>query len=133
MQSNNGMHKMQIYKILTRIFVDSTELENSIFFYEKLFGEKCELRFKYSEKELELAMVGSILLISGSADRLEPFTETQVTILVDSIDEFLEFHTAHNSTILEYPKSVPTGKNMRVKHPDGLIAEYVEHKAEGKA
>ncbi|HAW52385.1 MAG TPA: glyoxalase, partial [Flavobacteriales bacterium] len=114
---------MQIYKILTRIFVDSAELENSLFFYEKLCGEKCELRFKYPEKGLELAMVGSILLISGSAERLKPFIETQVTILVDSIDEFLEFHTTHNSTILEYPKSVPTGKNMRVRHPDGLVAE----------
>ena len=124
---------MQIYKILTRIFVGSTELENSIHFYEKLFGEKCKLRFKYSEKELELAMIGSILLISGSEDRLKPFTETKVTLLVDSIDEFLEFLRTHDSTILEYQKSVPTGKNMRVKHPDGLIAEYVEHKTEEKA
>jgi predicted enzyme related to lactoylglutathione lyase len=118
---------MQIHKILTRVFVNSKELENAIQFYEKLFGEKCELRFKYAEKELELAMVSSILLISGSEDRLRPFTETKVTLLVDSIDEFLEFLTTHDSTILEYPKSVPTGKNMRVKHPDGLIVEYVEH------
>ncbi|WP_432463485.1 VOC family protein [Agarivorans sp. QJM3NY_33] len=124
---------MQIYKILTRIFVGSAELEHSIHFYEKLFGKKCELKFNYSEKDLELAMVGSILLISGSADRLKPFIETKVTFLVDSIDEFLEFLTAYDSTILEYPKSVPTGKNMRVKHPDGLIAEYVEYKKEGKA
>ena len=124
---------MKIYKILMRIFVDSRELENSIHFYEKLFGEKCELKFKYPEKELELAMVGSILLISGSEDRLKPFTETKITLLVDSIDEFLEFLTTHDSTILEYPKSVPTGKNMRVKHPDGLIAEYVEHKTGSKA
>ncbi len=124
---------MKIHKILMRIFVDSRELENSIHFYEKLFGEKCELKFKYPEKELELAMVGSILLISGSEERLKPFTETKITFLVDSIDEFLEFLTTHDSTILEYPKSVPTGKNMRVKHPDGLIAEYVEHKTGSKA
>ena len=124
---------MKIHKILMRIFVDSRELENSIHFYEKLFGEKCELKFKYPEKELELAMVGSILLISGSEERLKPFTETKITFLVDSIDEFLEFLTTHDSTILEYPKSVPTGKNMRVKHPDGLIAEYVEHKTGNKA
>ncbi len=123
---------MKIHKILMRIFVDSRELENSIHFYEKLFGEKCELKFKYPEKELELAMVGSILLISGSEERLKPFTETKITFLVDSIDEFLEFLTTHDSTILEYPKSVPTGKNMRVKHPDGLIAEYVEHKTGSK-
>jgi len=124
---------MKIHKILMRIFVDSRELENSIHFYEKLFGEKCELKFKYPEKELELAMVGSILLISGSEKRLKQFTETKITFLVDSIDEFLEFLTTHDSTILEYPKSVPTGKNMRVKHPDGLIAEYVEHKTGSKA
>ncbi len=123
---------MKIHKILMRIFVDSRELENSIHFYEKLFGEKCELKFKYPEKELELAMVGSILLISGSEERLKPFTETKITFLVDSIEEFLEFLTTHDSTILEYPKSVPTGKNMRVKHPDGLIAEYVEHKTGSK-
>ena len=123
---------MKIHKILMRIFVDSRDLENSIHFYEKLFGEKCELKFKYPEKELELAMVGSILLISGSEERLKPFTETKITFLVDSIDEFLEFLTTHDSTILEYPKSVPTGKNMRVKHPDGLIAEYVEHKTGSK-
>ena len=119
---------MRIYKVLTRIFVDSTGLDNSIDFYEKLFREKCELRFKYPEKELELAMVGSILLISGSADRIEPFRETKVTFLVDSIDEFLDFHTKNAAAILERPKPVPTGKNMRVKHPDGLIVEYVEHK-----
>ena len=123
---------MKIHKILMRIFVDSRDLENSIHFYEKLFGEKCELKFKYPEKELELAMVGSILLISGSEERLKPFTETKITFLVDSIEEFLEFLTTHDATILEYPKSVPTGKNMRVKHPDGLIAEYVEHKTGSK-
>ena len=124
---------MQIYKVLTRIFIDPAELDESVAFHEKLFGEKCTLRFKYPQKELELAMVGSFLLISGSAVALKPFTDTKVTFLVDSLDEFVEFHTSHNSTILEYPKSVPTGKNMRVKHPDGLIAEYVEHNNEDKA
>ena len=119
---------MKIYKTLTRIFVDPQGFENTIDFYEELFKEKCELRFTHSKHELELAMVGSILLISGSLDSLKPFTDTRVTLLVDSVDEFLEFIKEHDSTILEYPKPVPTGKNMRVKHPDGLIAEYVERK-----
>jgi len=88
---------MQIHKILTRVFVNSTELESSI------------------------------QLFSGSEDRPRQFTERKVTLLVNSIDEFFEFLTTHDSTILEYPKSVPTGKNMRVRHPDGLIAEYVQH------
>lgn len=124
---------MQIFKVLTRIFIDPAEMNKSVAFHENLFGQKCKLRFKYPEKELELAMVGSFLLISGSADHLKPFTDTRVTFLVDSIDEFFEFLTKHDSTILEYPKSVPTGKNMRVKHPDGLVAEYVEHQTQDKA
>lgn len=72
---------MQIYKTLTRIFIDSIELEESICFYEKLFGVKCALRFKYSEKALELAMVGSVLIVSGCQDSLKPFTETKITFI----------------------------------------------------
>ncbi len=118
---------MQIYTTLTRIFVASTELDSSIEFYEQLFGKECELRFAYPEAGLELAMIDSILLISGSPNHLRPFQKTQVTFLVDSVDEFFEFFTARQISILDLPKAVPTGKNMRVQHPDGMIAEYVEH------
>jgi hypothetical protein len=103
-------------------------MDSAIDFYERLSGQGCTMRVKYPEKELELASIGSFLLISGSAENLQPFKNTQVTLLVDSMDDFLEFSVNHGSTILEYPKSVPTGRNMRVRHPDGLIAEYVEHK-----
>ncbi len=48
--------------------------------------------------------------------------------LVDSEDAFMEHLEKKRAILLEYPKAVPTGKNMRVKHPDGLVAEYVEHK-----
>jgi catechol 2,3-dioxygenase-like lactoylglutathione lyase family enzyme len=118
---------MQVYKSLTRIFIAPAEMNASIAFYEELFGEKCGMRFAYSEKGLELAMVGSFLLVSGSPDKLEPFRETKVTFLVDSVDAFMEHLEKKGAILLEYPKAVPTGKNMRVKHPDGLVAEYVEH------
>jgi hypothetical protein len=32
------------------------------------------------------------------------------------------------TTILEEPKPVPTGINMRIRHPEGLIVKYDEHK-----
>ncbi|MFH7095366.1 VOC family protein, partial [Klebsiella pneumoniae] len=31
------------------------------------------------------------------------------------------------ATIINPVKAVPTGWNMLVRHPDGMIAEYVEH------
>lgn len=117
---------MKIHDVLTRIFVSPADFEKSIHFYENLFGLKCDIRFKYPEKGLELASVASCLLISGSVDQLKPFLETRVTYLVDSIDDFKKFLIGQGATILEDPKKIPTGKNMRVRHPDGLVVEYVE-------
>ncbi|NHZ85651.1 MAG: VOC family protein, partial [Planctomycetia bacterium] len=117
---------MKIYEVFTRIFLNPEEIDRTVSFYENLFGQKCKLRFKYPEKGLELASVGSFLLISGSTNHLKPFRDTKVTLLVDSIDDLKEFLQEQGATILEEPKSVPTGRNMRVKHIDGLVVEYVE-------
>lgn len=97
-------------------------------FYENLCGQKCKLRFKYDEKGIELAAVGSFLLISGSENHLAPFKKTKITCLVDSVDDFKTFLQECGATILDAPKSVPTGRNMRARHMDGLVVEYVEHK-----
>ncbi len=118
---------MKIKEVLTRIFLSTSELDSTIEFYENLFGQKCNLRFKYIEKGLELASVGSCLLISGSQEQLKPFIEVKATYIVDSIDDYKKYLTGEGATILEEPKTVPTGRNMRVKHPDGLVVEYVEH------
>jgi hypothetical protein len=34
----------------------------------------------------------------------------------------------HELDELETPKPVPTGWNMLVRHPDGMLVEYVEHR-----
>jgi len=99
----------------------------SLHFYENIFGEKCRLRFKYADAGLELANVGSILLIAGSDEALFPFKTTQATFLVDSLNDFKDKLVQYRAVILEEPKKVPTGANMRVKHPDGTVIEYVEH------
>lgn len=121
---------MRICEVLTRIFLSPDDLDRAVSFYENLFRQKCKSRFKYPEKELEIASVGSFLLISGTSNSLKPFKDTKVTVLVDSIDDFKVFLQEQGATILENPKSVPTGRNMRVRHMDGLVVEYVEHNAE---
>lgn len=117
---------MQIIKVLTRVYLKPIELDDAIAFYENLFTENCWLWFQYSETGLELAGVGSLLLIAGSAEALTPYKNTQATFLVDSLHDFRELLTQQGAVILAEPKSVPTGVNMRVLHPDGTIFEYVE-------
>lgn len=118
---------MKILAILTRVYLSPEVLAPAIAFYEELFGKSCQLRFSYPAVGLELAQVSSILLIAGTEAALEPYRTTHSTFLVDSLDEFQQHLEQGDTLIISQPKSVPTGRNMRVMHPDGLVVEYVEH------
>jgi predicted enzyme related to lactoylglutathione lyase len=122
---------MKVLRVLTRIYLSPADLNETVEFYEKLFGIKCDLRLKYAEVGLELVGIGPVLLIAGSEERLRTFKQTQATFLVDSIDEFRNWLLGAGAAILEEPKKVPTGRNMRVRHPDGTIIEYVEYSLKG--
>ena len=117
---------MEVKQILNRFYVH--DIRQAVEFYEKLLNDKCSLRFKHPQANLELAQVGNILIISGSDESLKIIRETQVTFLVDSIIEFKDFLLNNGATIIRDLKEVPTGINMTVKHLDGTIVEYVEHK-----
>jgi hypothetical protein len=47
---------------------------------------------------------------------------TRVHVAPGRLDDAVTFYK-----ITEPPKRVPTGSNMRVRHPDGTVVEYVEH------
>ena len=47
---------------------------------------------------------------------------------MDSIIEFKDFLLNSGATVIRDLKVAPTGMNMTVKHLDGAIVEYVEHK-----
>lgn len=116
---------MEIFKKLLRIYVN--DLDSAITFYKNITNQDVDMRFKIPLNNLELASIDDLLLISGKEEDLIPFRETQVTFLVDSIEQFKDYLESNGSIILREPAKVPTGKNMTVKHPDGLIVEYVEH------
>jgi predicted enzyme related to lactoylglutathione lyase len=119
-----------MFNVLVRVYLRAEQLEESVALYEALLGEKSLARFKYPEAGLELAQVGSLLLIAGSETALEPFRATTATFLVDSLEEYRQTLLAEGATILREPQQVPTGRNMLVHHPDGTRVEYVEHTAE---
>lgn len=118
---------MKIFTILVRIYLHPEQLEEGIIFYEQILGEKSRVRFKYPERNLELAQVGSFLLIAGSESALEPFKATTATFQVDSLEEYRETLLKNGAVILNEPQPVPTGRNMLARHPDGTCIEYVQH------
>jgi hypothetical protein len=120
---------MTVLRVLTRIYVAPGRLDDTIAFYERLLAQPCRLRFEYPAVGLELAEVGSVLILCGTDDALRRFRPTAMTVMVDSIQDCRAALSELGAEILEPPKRVPTGSNMRVRHPDGTIVEYVQHHA----
>ena len=116
---------MKVLKTLSRVYIN--DLNPSIEFYEELLGTAAAMRFEIPQIGMELAQVGEILLIAGSDEALKPFRSPQATMLVDSLDEFKTYLEEKGAEIIRGPNTVPTGRNMTVRHPDGSIIEYVEH------
>jgi predicted enzyme related to lactoylglutathione lyase len=117
---------MIIKQILTRVYVN--DMNSAIDFYERLTHEKCANRFEYKQVELEIARINNMLIIAGNDKALEPVRETSATFLVDSISEYKDFLIQNGSVIIRDIQHVPTGLNMTIKHEDGVIIEYVEHR-----
>jgi predicted enzyme related to lactoylglutathione lyase len=113
--------------LLTFVRVYAENIDAALPFYETLLGVKCSGRFSYRAAGLELATVGQVLLLAGTAEALEPFRATKATLLVDDLDEFQRFLASNGATIIRGPQEVPTGRNMTARHADGTVVEYVQH------
>jgi predicted enzyme related to lactoylglutathione lyase len=116
------------------VFVELETLNQTVSFYSKLTAGSQTLPFEYPEAELTLAAVSSphlsVLAIAGPPIARQRFEATLMTIRVDNLDSARRFLEAEGAAIIEQPKPVPTGRNMRARHRDGLVVEHVEHRSE---
>ena len=124
---------MKILNILVRRYLALEDMDAAVTFYESLVGQRARLRFDYPERQLKLAQVASILLIAGTPESLEPFTDTHMTFLVDDLGAYEQHLPDLGVEIIRAPQDVPTGRNMLVRHPDGSVVEYVEHRVKNPA
>ncbi|PUA37939.1 glyoxalase [Paenibacillus elgii] len=116
---------MQIHKILTPIYVN--ELEKTLLLYEELLQTKAGNKFHYLEKNLDIAVVGQLLLISGTDEALAAVRNIALSFLVDDVCAYKSWLLENGAVILQDITKVPTGYNMLVQQPDGTVIEYVEH------
>lgn len=118
---------MKVLNILVRKCVTLESFDKTVLFYENLLGQNVRLFFDYQEYQLKLAQIATILVIGGSAESLAPFVETEATFIVDEIEQYEKYLPTIGAVIRKASKKVPTGYNMLVSHPDGMLVEYVEH------
>ncbi|MEU8515858.1 VOC family protein [Kitasatospora sp. NPDC048722] len=107
---------------LARLYVD--DVDRALPALHALTGEEVGLRFPYAG--VEVARIAGFLLVAGTDEALAPFRDTQTTVLVDTLDDLAEFLAAHGGEVLSGPNEVPTGRNATVRHPGGVVIEYVE-------
>jgi hypothetical protein len=125
------MPALTILEVQTRIFVPPGQIGASVAYYEALTGGRCSLHFPFPERGLELASVSSprasFLIIAGDEAALAPFRSTALTVLVADISSVAETLVPLGAALLQGVTPVPTGYQMRLRHPDGLVVEYVQH------
>jgi hypothetical protein len=92
-----------------------------------LLQTKAGTSFHYTEKNLNIASIGQLLLISGPEEALAPVRHIALSILVDEIHAYKTWLLDNGAVIRQDITEVPTGYNMVVQHDDGTIIEYVEH------
>ena len=86
------------------------------------------MRLRKSFLKISPPAIGSALILSGKKEHRKPFEATATTCHVDSLNDFKRMLLAQGACILVDTQEVPTGINMTLQHPDGLIVEYMERK-----
>ncbi|WP_157815384.1 VOC family protein [Kitasatospora sp. CB02891] len=116
-------------RLLARSLIDVRDLDDHLAFYERLLGVPADLRMPIPDfGGLELAAVGNLLLIASE----RPFTavqrQTAYSLIVPSLDRQLALLDGTGTTLLEPPEPILPGARARVRYPDGMVAELVEHR-----
>ncbi|WP_430423039.1 VOC family protein [Methylibium petroleiphilum] len=118
---------MKVLNILTRQHLDLAQFDAAVAFYEGLLGQEARLRLTLLDGRLRIAQVASMLLIGADPALLDAIAGIRAAYLVEDIAAFAEQLPRQGATIVEPLTEIATGRSMVVRHPDGLLVEYVEH------
>jgi hypothetical protein len=120
---------VKVLNTLARLYVD--DLDRALPALRRLTGQDVRMRFPHAG--VEVAGIAGFLVVAGTDGALAPFRDVQSTVLVDSLDGLQDLVDSHGGEILSGPAQVPTGRNATVRHPGGVVIEYVEHSAPAPA
>ncbi|MCS0599990.1 VOC family protein [Streptomyces sp. LP11] len=115
---------MEILGATLRICVN--DLEAAVPFYERLAGGRA---LRFDRGGVQVAAIGSFLLMSGPEAELEILRKVTATIAVRDVDEAHGLLAELGARIVAGPLATPAGRNLLAMHPDGTVFEYVDQRA----
>lgn len=114
-------------RVFVRVFCRPDEIQRTVQFYETLTGAEVDMDQDIPELGLRVAAVGSFLILAREpADDLA--SQTSATVLNSDLDEAVERQLAAGAEIVQERWESIVGAGTRLRHPDGLLVEYLEHR-----
>lgn len=117
---------MQVVRQMIRLYVSTENLPATIMFYEDAQDVQCERQFHIAAANVDVAIVGGVLILAGRDEVLAPMRETQAVFIVDSLSEFSEWLVKNGGVVVHDIRPSPGGRHFTGRHPDGLVVEYYE-------
>ncbi len=85
-------------------------------------------RLRFQRGGVQVAAIGSFLLMSGPEEELEILRKVAATIAVKDVDEAHWLLTGLGARIIAGLVPTPVGRNLLAMHPDGSVFEYVDQR-----
>jgi predicted enzyme related to lactoylglutathione lyase len=114
--------------IFARVFCEPGQLIDTVRFYEQLTQTRLDMDMDIPEAGLHVVAVGPFLILELDAKQHGLAAQTTVTVLNADLDEAVARQDTAGAEIVQERWTAPVGAGARLRHPDGLIVEYLEHR-----
>jgi predicted enzyme related to lactoylglutathione lyase len=118
-------------RVFARVFCEMGTLAATVRFYEALTSARLDMDMDIPESGLHVVAVGPFLILemdTQKLDRAGQAAQTHVTVLNADLDTSVAREVAAGAQIVQERWEAPPGPGVRLRHPDGLLAEYLEHR-----
>jgi hypothetical protein len=118
-------------RVLVRIFAEPGQLEQTVRAYESVTGTALDMDIDARELGVRIVAVGGFLVLDldpAQPERFDLARRTLVTMIYADLDSAIETSIAHGAELIVPPTSSLVGRGAFLRHADGLLIEYLEHR-----
>jgi hypothetical protein len=118
-------------RVFSRVFCEPGALTDTVHFYRTLTAVDPDMDLDIPEAGLHVVAVGAFLILEmdpAKLDRAGSARQTHVTVLNADLDAAVARQVAAGARIEQPRWEAPPGPGVRMRHPDGLLVEYLEHR-----
>ena len=77
---------------------------------------------------LHVVAVGPILILELNRASTPTLQQPHVTVVLPHLDEAVAARVNDGAIVVQAKRAPLAGLDVRLRHPDGLVVEYVEHR-----